>query len=243
MKLHLRVLPSDNRSNLSPIEKDTVGPTSYDTIIIEMKSPHIVIINYQAGNLRSVQKALEKFGANAIISSEVRDIQQADALVFPGQGANDSSMRQLQARKLIEPIKDFVASGKPFLGVCLGLQLILEGSDEGVEPGLGILAGRVRRLPAGAKVPHMGWNQVHFRMDHPVLKGVPNGSYFYFVHSYFAVPKSQDMVAGTTEYGVEFCSAVAWDAVLAVQFHPEKSGPIGLKLYKNFVRLAVQNRS
>ena len=203
-----------------------------------MTPPRIAIIDYQAGNLRSVQKALQQVGAEALITSDPGDIRQADAVVFPGQGANDSSMRHLKAKGLVEPIKEFVAGGRHFMGVCLGLQLLLEGSDEGVEPGLGILSGWVRRLPAGAKVPHMGWNQVDLRTDHPVFAGVPTGSYFYFVHSYYADPDEESVVAATTEYGVEFCSAVAWDNVVAVQFHPEKSGTIGLTLYENLVRLA-----
>ena len=207
-----------------------------------MSSPDIAIVDYQAGNLRSVQKAFEKVGGRALITSEAADIRGADALVFPGQGACDSSMRQLKARGLVEPIKEFVASGRPFLGVCLGLQLLLEESDEGVEPCLGVLAGRVRKLPAGAKVPHMGWNQVTFHLEHPVLKGVPSGSYFYFVHSYYADPERRSVVAGTTTYGVEFCSAVVSDNVVAVQFHPEKSGPTGLRVYRNFVRFVGDGR-
>ena len=207
-----------------------------------MTGPSVAIVNYQAGNLRSVQKALQKFGAEATVTDDAEDILSADAVVFPGQGANDSSMRQLKARRLVEPIKGFIASGRPFLGVCLGLQLLLEASDEGVEPGLGVLSGRVRELPAGAKVPHMGWNQVEIRKDHPVLEEVPSGSYFYFVHSYYADPDQGSVVAATTTYGVEFCSAAAWDNVIAVQFHPEKSGTGGLKLYENFVRLAEDAR-
>ena len=202
-----------------------------------MSGPTVAIIDYQAGNLRSVQKALERFGAEAIITDDSDAIRRADAVVFPGQGANDSSMRALKAKGLVEPIKEFVASGRPFLGVCLGLQLLLEASDEGVEPGLGVLAGRVRHLPEGAKIPHMGWNQVQFHLDHPILRGVPSGTYFYFVHSYFADPDDKSLVAGTTHYLTEMCSAVAWDQVAAVQFHPEKSGDSGLKIYENFVRL------
>ena len=203
-----------------------------------LRVPRIAIVDYQAGNLRSVQKALQKFGAAAMITGDPAEIKQADGLVFPGQGASESSMRELRTRKLIGPIKDFIGSGRPFLGVCLGLQLLLEASDEGSEPCLGVVPGRVRRLPSGQKVPHIGWNQVHFHLEHPVLDGVPDGSYFYFVHSYYADPEDKDLVAGTTTYGVEFCSAVAWDHVVAVQFHPEKSGSTGLKLYENFVRLA-----
>ena len=204
-----------------------------------MAAPTIAIVNYQAGNLRSVQKALEIFGANALITSDAREIDAAQALVFPGQGANDSSMRALRERSLVEPIRSFIDSGKPFLGVCLGLQLLLEGSDEGVEPGLGVLKGRVRRLPPGVKVPHMGWNQVEFHRKHAYLDGLPSGSYFYFVHSYYPDPEEKSLIAGTTTYGVEFCTAVAWDNVVAVQFHPEKSGGIGLKIYDRFVRQAA----
>ena len=206
-----------------------------------MSVPDVAVVNYQAGNLRSVQKALERFGARASITSDPDEIEQADALVFPGQGANDSSMRHLRAKRLVGPIKDFIDSGKPFLGVCLGMQLLLDGSDEGVEPGLGVLAGWVRRLPDGAKVPHMGWNQIDIRTQHPLLDGVSSGTYFYFVHSYYADPKQGSIVAGTTSYGIEFCSAVAWDNALAVQFHPEKSGSGGLVIYRNFVRLAGQD--
>ena len=202
-----------------------------------MTTPTIAIIDYQAGNLRSVQKALEKVGAKATITSSQTDIKKADAVVFPGQGANDSSMRQMRSKKLIEPIKEFIGIGKPFLGVCLGLQLLLNGSDEGKEPGLGILEGWVRKLPAGNKIPHMGWNQVKFNFDHPLLSGIESGSYFYFVHSYYADPEHQSTVLGSSTYGIQFCSAVASNNIMAVQFHPEKSGINGLKIYENFVRL------
>jgi glutamine amidotransferase len=207
-----------------------------------MKGPEIAIVDYQAGNLRSVQKALEKFGATAVITSDAGEIENAGGLVFPGQGANDSSMRALRARGLVGPIKDFIASGRPFLGVCLGLQLLLEGSDEGVEPGLGVMAGRVRQLPPALKVPHMGWNQVAFHRELPVFDGIPDGSNFYFVHSYYADPEDEGVRVGTTTYGVDFCSAVAWDNVVAVQFHPEKSGEIGLRLYSNFVDMVAESK-
>ena len=204
-----------------------------------MSAPTIAVIDYQAGNLRSVQKALERFGANAIVTSDPQDVARADGVVFPGQGANDSSMRHLRAAGLVAPILAYIQQGKPFLGVCLGLQLLLEGSDEGVEPGLGVLAGRVRRLGPGLKVPHMGWNSVEFRIDHPLLAGIPNGSHFYFVHSYYADPTDKGVVAGATNYGVDFCSVAAWDNVFAMQFHPEKSGEVGLRLYRNFVEMAA----
>ena len=208
-----------------------------------MIGPHIVIVDYQAGNLRSVQKALERFGARASVTSDAGEMDRADGMVFPGQGANDSAMSHLRARGLVEPIKKFVSGGKPFMGVCLGLQLLLDGSDEGDEPGLGVMPGWVRRLPAGLKTPHMGWNQVELSARHPVLEGVPSNSYFYFVHSYYADPEEPSLVAGTTDYGVKFCSAVARGNLVAVQFHPEKSGSQGLELYQNFVRLVDTSRA
>ena len=202
-----------------------------------MSAARISIVDYQAGNVRSVQKAIEAVGAQARITGDPEDIARSDALVFPGQGACDSSMRRLRERGLVEPIREFIAGGRPFLGVCLGLQLLLRDSDEGTEPCLGVLQGRVRRLPQGTKIPHMGWNQVSLRGEHPVLAGVPSGSYFYFVHSYYADPEDKGVVLGTTSYGLDFCSAAAWDNVVAVQFHPEKSGDLGLRIYRQFVDL------
>ena len=197
--------------------------------------PLIAIIDYQAGNLRSVQKALEKFGANAVISSEASLISAADAVVFPGQGACDSSMRNLKEGGLDSVVISAITSGIPFLGICLGLQLLLEESEEGEEPCLGIIKGKVERLPNGLKIPHMGWNDVSFSSDHPVFNGIPDRSYFYFVHSYAAFLVDKGVVAGTTTYGKEFCSAIAFDNVVAVQFHPEKSGDTGLNIYRNFI--------
>ena len=199
-------------------------------------APTIAIVDYDAGNLRSVQKALERFDVNAVITSSPERMASADAIVVPGQGACDSSMRHMRQRGLIEPIRDYIAAGRPYLGVCLGLQLLLDASDEGEEPCLGVAPGRCRRIPDGPKIPHMGWNQVSWRKPHPVFDGVPDGSHFYFVHSYYADPEDRAIVAGTTDYGVGFCSAAAWDSVVAVQFHPEKSGRLGLKIYENFVR-------
>ena len=202
-----------------------------------MGAANISIVDYQAGNVRSVQKAIEAVGGQASITGDPEDIARSDALVFPGQGACDSSMRRLRERGLVEPIRDFIQGGRPFLGICLGLQLLLEDSDEGSESCLGVLPGRVRRLPPGTKVPHMGWNEVALRSDHPVLAGVPSGSYFYFVHSYYADPDDESVVLGTTSYGTDFCSAAAWDNVVAVQFHPEKSGDLGLRIYRQFLDL------
>jgi glutamine amidotransferase len=141
----------------------------------------------------------------------------------------------MREKGLVEPIKEFIASGKPFFGVCLGLQLLMKDSEEGDEPCLGVLQGRTRRLPPGQKIPHMGWNQVDFHIRHPVFDTIPDGSHFYFVHSYYADPDDKSVVACTTDYGVDFCSGAVWENVVAVQFHPEKSGDLGLKIYKNFI--------
>ena len=208
-----------------------------------MSDLKITIVDYQAGNLRSVQKALQRYGVDPKVSADPHDIEGADGVVFPGQGACDSSMRYLVARGLVEPIKEYIASGRPFFGVCLGLQLLLEESDEGDEACLGVLAGRVRRLPSTVKIPQIGWNQVEFRAGHPMLKDIPSGSYFYFVHSYYADPEDEGIVVGTTTYGLEFCSAVARDNMVAVQFHPEKSGDLGLLMYRNFVALVDGSRA
>ena len=201
----------------------------------EVERPIITVIDYQAGNIRSVEKALEKSGASVKVSGKASDLEKSDAVVFPGQGSCDSSMVNLRNQGLDEVLVEWINSGKPFMGVCLGLQLLLEESDEGDERGLGVLEGRVEKLPEGQKVPQMGWNSVRFTTDHPVFKGVSQNSYFYFVHSYIAVPKASSIIAGHTEYGRDFCSAVAFDNVVAVQFHPEKSGENGLNIYKNFV--------
>jgi len=200
-----------------------------------MSEPRIAIVDYDAGNVRSVQKALQKVGSHASITSDPDEVIRADALVVPGQGACDSSMHNMREKGLVEPIKEFIASGKPFFGVCLGLQLLMADSEEGDEPCLGVLEGRTRRLPSGQKIPHMGWNQVKFHIRHPVFDKIPDGSHFYFVHSYFADPDDKSVVACTTDYGVDFCSGAVWENVVAVQFHPEKSGALGLKIYQNFV--------
>ena len=211
--------------------------------------PNIAIIDYEAGNLRSVQKALEEGGADARITSEADQIIAADGVVFPGQGACDSSMQSIRERGLFDIIKQSIDSGKPFLGVCLGLQLLLESSEEGDEPCLAILKGSTKRLPpektdqAGLKIPHMGWNSVSLSVRHPVFDGIPDDSYFYFVHSYYADPEDKNIVAGITNYGIDFCSAVAWDNVAAVQFHPEKSGAVGLRIYRNFLSLVSRQKA
>ena len=199
--------------------------------------PNIAVINYGGGNTRSVTLALEKFGATPILATEPKHIENADSLVFPGQGANDPSMRNLRKSKLIDPILRFVESERPFLGVCLGLQLLFESSEEGTERGLGIFKGTVKKLPNNLKIPHMGWNMVNFQKRNESLFELPTNDYFYFVHSYYVVPAESSLICGTTEYGLEFCSAVTYKNVLAVQFHPERSGEVGLQIYKNYVSI------
>ena len=199
----------------------------------------VAIIDYGAGNLRSVQKAFERLGHCARITADPGVVVSAPAVVFPGQGASPQAMAALQSTGMDEAIRQAIRDGTPFFGVCLGLQLLMDWSEEGSTPCLGVVAGQVKRLPAGLKVPHMGWNSVQLNVDHPVFEGVPSESYFYFVHSYYAEPEAAEAIVGTTSYGVEFCSVAAQGNLVATQFHPEKSGPLGLRLYDNFVRRLV----
>lgn len=211
----------------------------------------IVVVDYGMGNLRSVSKALESLGASVSISSEPRDVAKARKLILPGVGAFPAAMRELSARGLIEPLKTALARGIPYLGICLGLQLLFDESDEGQgAKGLGILPGRVRRFVTNGtpsqKVPHMGWNQLISRQHPadstqqrcPILDGIPEGSYVYFVHSYYADPQDRGIVALEADYGVRFTAMVWRDTLYATQFHPEKSQAIGLRLLKNFVELS-----
>lgn len=199
----------------------------------------IVIVDYGAGNLRSVAKALEKVGFPGKVTQSPQEVLQAKGVILPGVGSSGSAMAALQGLGLVDALRETAASGTPFFGVCLGLQLLLESSEEDPRPCLGVLKGRVRQFAPGLKVPHMGWNQVFAAKEHPVFQGVPDGSYFYFVHSYYAEPADPSVVLGTTEYGVTFCSALAKGNLVATQFHPEKSGLLGLRLYENFVKLMV----
>ena len=208
----------------------------------------IVVIDYGMGNLRSVSKALESLGASVRVSSDAADVNQADKLILPGVGAFPAAMRELSARGLVEPVKAAIAKGTPYLGICLGLQLLLEQSDEGEgAAGLGILQGRVRRFAtngSGLKVPHMGWNQIQRQATSdkrqascPLLTDIPDGSFAYFVHSYYAEPADSSVTALETDYGGRFASMVWRKNLYATQFHPEKSQAVGLKLLKNFIDL------
>jgi len=204
-------------------------------------SPTIAVIDYQSGNLRSVVKALEAVGLGAQVTSDPVEVEKSHALVLPGVGSGRSAMDSLKGLGLVETLKQFAHSGKPFLGICLGLQLLLEDTEEGNTACLGIVSGSVKKLPGGLKVPHMGWNDIEFSSEHPILAGIPKNSFFYFVHSYYAIPNDPQAIAGTTNYGLPFCSIYAKDNLVATQFHPEKSGPIGLKIYQNFKDMTVGN--
>ena len=202
----------------------------------------LVVIDYESGNLRSVARAVEKAGVVPIVTSEPAALENADGVILPGVGSGPAAMAALQSRSLVDPLLGYIASGRPFLGVCLGLQLLLDATDEGDADCLGLVPGRVRRLPDGLKVPHMGWNTVEFQREHPLWKGIPQDSHFYFVHSYYADPVARADVAGVTEYGVPFCSIYARDNVVATQFHPEKSGENGLRVYSNFIRQVTAHK-
>ena len=201
----------------------------------------VVIIDYGAGNLRSVARAVADQGYEPLVTREARAIEAAEALILPGVGAAADTMRNLNQGGLVEPIRAYVGSGRPFLGVCMGQQALLSVSEEGGEHQcLDLIAGRVRRLPGGLKVPHMGWNQVRQRQPHPVLDGIEDGAFFYFVHSYYPDPEDKDVVIGETDYGVTFASVLARDNLVATQFHPEKSGASGLRFYANFLAHAFR---
>ncbi len=206
-----------------------------------MSSSPIIVVDYDAGNLRSVARALEHVGASPVVSADPADIDRAAAVVLPGVGAAEDTMFKLRERNLVEPLLAYIASGRPFLGVCMGLHALLERSEEGDgQDCLGVFPGVARRFDAGPghKVPHMGWNTVDWLRDHPITRDIASGSYFYFVHSYYPTVADPGLALGQTEYGVEFPSVLGRGYVVATQFHPEKSGRTGLRLYENFVAWA-----
>ncbi|MEX2229071.1 MAG: imidazole glycerol phosphate synthase subunit HisH [Dehalococcoidia bacterium] len=202
----------------------------------------IVIVDYGAGNLRSVERAVAHAGVRALVTALPDAIADARVLIVPGVGAAEDTMAHLREGGLVQPIVDFIASGRPFLGVCMGMQALFDLSEEGGRHEcLGVLPGRIVRFPTGMTVPHMGWNTVHLLRPHPLFEGIAQDSYFYFVHAYHPRPPDPSIVIGETEYErVTFPSVVGRDNVIATQFHPEKSGQDGLRLYANFVTLALE---
>jgi glutamine amidotransferase len=195
----------------------------------------IAVVDYGMGNLRSVQKGLERVGAEALVTDDPDRVASARGVVLPGVGAFGAAMRRLRESGLAEAVRDAIFHGKPYLGICLGLQMLFASSDEDPDsPGLGVFRGAVVRFGNGLKVPHMGWNQVHFRQRPAPFGDVPDGAYVYFVHSYHVVPDEEEIVAATTDYGGAFVSAVHRENVYATQFHPEKSQAVGLRVLAAF---------
>jgi glutamine amidotransferase len=202
----------------------------------------IAIIDYGMGNLRSVQKGFEKIGADAVVTADPQVVLQADKIVLPGVGAFRDCMHNLEQAGFVEPILRVIAEGRPFLGICVGMQLLFTDSVEfGLYRGLNVIPGHVLRFPddmtcaaEALKVPQMGWNQLHFKRRPPAFEGIADGSNVYFVHSYYVQPDNDDVIATTTDYGFEFCSSVWKDNIVATQFHPEKSQDVGLRILKNF---------
>lgn len=198
----------------------------------------INIVDFKMGNLRSVEKAFQYLGYEARISPDPADIPGASHLVLPGDGAFGKSMQNLSELGFEGPLRGFIASGRPFLGICVGFQLLFETSVEmGEHRGLGLLPGRVIKFPPGRKIPHMGWNRVSWTRPSRLNEGIPDGSFFYFVHSYHAVPSKEQDTLGVTDYGLDFASVMERENLFAAQFHPEKSQEAGLRLLRNFAEL------
>lgn len=202
----------------------------------------IVVVDYDAGNLRSVTKALESLGADVRVSGSPKDLEAADKIVLPGVGAFGKAVRSLESKSLLAPLADAAAGaasgGRPFLGICLGMQLLYEASEEdpGIR-GLGVIPGQVVRFAPGRKIPHLGWNTLTGRGESQLWDGIQDGSFFYFAHSFYGVPDDAGVVSGETEYGVPFASAVRKNRLFGIQFHPEKSQAAGLRLLSNFTVL------
>ncbi len=197
----------------------------------------IAIIDYGAGNIRSIEKALEHVGAVVQVTDDPTVVNDAQAVVLPGVGSGGTAMARMTERGLDDAIRQATQQGKPFLGICLGMQLLADHHAEGEVDGLSLFPGEVRRIPHGPKIPHMGWNQVRaLHSGLAIFEGIPQDTYFYFAHSYYVEPQDQQGVAALTDYGSPFCSVIVTERVWGTQFHPEKSGSIGLQLLSNFVK-------
>ncbi|HTI14890.1 MAG TPA: imidazole glycerol phosphate synthase subunit HisH [Dictyobacter sp.] len=201
----------------------------------------IAIIDYGAGNIHSIEKALEYVGAEVQVTDDPAVVARAHAVVLPGVGSGGSAMARMTERKLDDAIRDATFQGKPFLGICLGMQLLADHHEEGEVEGLRLFRGAVRRIPHGPKIPHMGWNQVQpLHSGLPIFEHIPADAYFYFAHSYYVEPHNQQGVAAVTDYGSPYCSVIATEQVWGTQFHPEKSGDVGMQLLRNFVKWVNQ---
>jgi glutamine amidotransferase len=202
-----------------------------------MSAGPTIVIDYGAGNLASVENALRHLGARFVTTSDPARLADAEGVIFPGVGEAAASMAVLERTGLGEGLRSFLASGRKVLGICIGCQVIFDRSEERGTTCLGLVPGVVRRFPPGTglKVPHMGWNAVHFTRPHPVYAGIPQDTSFYFVHSYYPDPEDREMIAAVTEYGISFASCIARDNLVALQCHVEKSGPFGLELLRNFL--------
>ena len=200
----------------------------------------ITIIDYGAGNIKSIANSVAALGYRVKVTSSPHDVAAADVLILPGVGAAADTMKSLKSLRITDALTEYVAGDRPFLGICIGLQVLFDRTEEnGGHDCLGIVHGEVCRLRAVNKIPHMGWNQVRQCSDHPVFEGIPDGSYFYFVHSYYPVPEDKAIIAGETDYGISFCSVIARKGLVATQFHPEKSGDTCLRFLKNFVKFGL----
>ena len=201
----------------------------------------IAIIDYGAGNLRSVTNALVKLGYQPNVTSKPNDVLNAEAVIFPGVGAAAGVMNRLRESGLDDAIRQVIRRDRPFFAICIGMQVLLSVTEEdGGHDCLDIIPGSVRKLPQGQKIPHIGWNQVTQKIKHPLYNGIPDEANFYFVHSYYPDPDNDTLVAGTSEYGITWGSALIKDNLVATQFHPEKSGEDGLRMYNNFLKIALR---
>ena len=199
----------------------------------------IHIIDYDAGNIESIRNALKKIGCEPVTTNNPKDLFKAKAIIFPGQGSFPAAMKKLNKNGIDKTLIELINNKMPFMGICLGLQLMFAKSEEGECNGLNLFKGTVPKIPDSVKVPHIGWNNVSFNKSHPIFNGIPDNSYFYFIHSYYVNPDNRDHIIAQTSYGVEFCSAFAYENYVGLQFHPERSGDYGLQIYQNFINKLI----
>ena len=199
----------------------------------------IHIVDYDAGNIESIRNALKKIGCEPVTTNKPKELFKAKAIIFPGQGSFPAAMKKLNKNGIDKTLIELINNKMPFIGICLGLQLMFTKSDEGQCNGLNLFKGTVPKIPDSVKVPHIGWNNVNFNKSHPIFNGIPDNSYFYFIHSYYVKPDNLDNIIAETNYGIEFCSAYAYENYVGLQFHPERSGDYGLQIYQNFINKLI----